>query len=644
MRRTWTSRLGLRPDRLLRIPLDWSGRSPNLRTWLIFGVCVLAATITVAWLSRQTLQAERSERHARQQADLENRIRVALWRMDSIAVPLVAIESTRPTLADPSQDGPALAPQLLKGYAQRSADGRWTLRRNALAKTVEPLAEDSELLAHDGWWNALPAPEARSLELRVADAGSVGSDAGSILDPNSNLIVWPSNFAAMTNNTFAGNTSQRVGDRNTLNANQFESQSRSQLKQQVFDVANLGQQAGLPQGFGSQGVPQSANRPQRTTPTPIPNVEYRASGAMLPLWVGDELLLARRVKSEPDKSESIEACWLDWPAWDKVLREQINDLLPGATLQLVKVSNSTDGDRELVALPVRLEPGTLSVAGFDDDSWPAALIVAWVMLALTAAAVGWLLWQTLKLSERRAAFVSAVTHELRTPLTTFRLYTEMLTDGLVQDRDQQQSYFRTLHREANRLMHMVENVLAYARLEKGRPTNRTEELSLGDLLDRCSPRLSQRVSESPLRLELTLSEQVRGTRLTTNALAVEQVLFNLIDNACKYAADATDPRITLEAEATDTEITIRVRDFGPGLSPNARRQLFEPFGKSSAQAAETAPGIGLGLSLARRLARDLGGDLRCDPLDSVGLVFRLTLPASSEPQGASRGLSSSTRG
>ncbi len=598
-----------------------------IATWLIFAVCVLAAAIAVGWLSRQTLQAERSERHARQQADLENRIRVALWRMDSIAVPLVAIESTRPTLADPGHDGPALAPHLLKGYVQRAPDGRWTLRRDALSKAAEPLAEDSELLAMKDWWSALPAPDLRSLDLRMADAASVGSDAGSISHDANPLIVWPSNSPVMLNNTIASNTTQRANDRNTINSNQFESQSRSQLKQQVFDVANLGQQA-IPQGFAPQGIPQSPGRPQRETPTPLPKVERRTSGALLPLWVGDELLLARRVKTDSATAETIEACWLDWPAWNKVLREQITDLLPGATLQPVTSSSPTDGDRELVALPVRLEHGTWSLAGMDEASWPAALVVAWVMLALTVAAVGWLLWQTLQLSERRAAFVSAVTHELRTPLTTFRLYTEMLTDGLVQDRDQQQNYFRTLHREANRLMHMVENVLAYARLEKGRPTNRTEALSLGELLDRCSPRLSQRVSESPLRLELFLSEQIRDARLTTNAMAVEQVLFNLIDNACKYAVDATDPRIILDADATDLEITIRVRDFGPGLSSNARRQLFEPFGKSSAQAAETAPGIGLGLSLARRLVRDLGGDLQCDKLVGTGLAFNLTLPRS----------------
>ncbi len=602
MRRPWTSRLGLRPDRLLRSPHDWSGRSPNLRTWLIFATCLLAATIAVAWLSQQTLQAERSERHARQQADLENRIRVALWRMDSIAVPLVAIESTRPALADFSEDSPVLAPRLLKGYVQRAADGQWTLRRAAFSKDVEPLAEDSELIAQKEWWHALPSPNARSLELRADSTFAQTSFA----DSNSSLIVWPSNFAPTLNNSMAANN----------DSNLSESQSRIQLKQQVFDVANLGQG-----GFGQQGSRQPSE-----TPAMLPKLEHRTSGAMLPLWVGDELVLARRVKPDAKKGEWIEACWLDWPAWNKVLRREIADLLPGATLQPVTSPSPTGGDRELVALPVRLEPGASSLVGFDDSSWPAALVVAWGMLALTAVAIGWLLWQTLHLSERRATFVSAVTHELRTPLTTFRLYTEMLTDGLVQDPDQQQSYFRTLHREANRLMHMVENVLAYARLEKGRPTNRTEELSLGELLDRCWPRLSQRVSESPLQLERTLTEAVRDTRLTTNALAVEQVLFNLIDNACKYASDATDPRLTVEADATDSLVTIRVRDFGPGLSATARRQLFEPFGKSSAQAAETAPGIGLGLSLARRLARDLGGDLCCDQLGRDGLAFILTLP------------------
>ena len=72
------------------------------------------------------------------------------------------------------------------------------------------------------------------------------------------------------------------------------------------------------------------------------------------------------------------------------------------------------------------------------------------------------------LSERRAAFVSSVTHELRTPLTTFRMYADMLARGMVPDAERRQQYLETLRTEAERLTHLVENVLSYARLERGR--------------------------------------------------------------------------------------------------------------------------------------------------------------------------------
>ena len=83
------------------------------------------------------------------------------------------------------------------------------------------------------------------------------------------------------------------------------------------------------------------------------------------------------------------------------------------------------------------------------------------------------------LSERRGAFVSAVTHELRTPLTTFRMYAEMLAEGMVPSPEARQKYLETLRREADRLAHLVENVLQYARLERGRPGGRRENVTAG---------------------------------------------------------------------------------------------------------------------------------------------------------------------
>ena len=573
-------------------------------TWLIFGTCLLAATLAVAWLSHQTQVVEREAHRAVLEADLEERIRAALWRMDSVAVPLVAIESTRPSFVDPIKDSPTLTPRLLKGYVRRDASGNWTLRRNSLTRVFEPLGEASILLTSTDWWRSLPAPEGRSSE----SPNTVESQPA---DAMSSLIVWPNSIGAdATNERVQSNSSNSASQNQNLINSQYglEAQSRADLKRRVTDVATLGQQT-------SNAFREAKPLEGRRTP-----------GELVAVWVADELILARRVKSLPTGDEFVEGCWLNWPAWDEVLRAQIADLVPGATLKPLTFSGDRGGDRELVALPVRIELKAVIDEDLEFGLRAKGLSIVQAMLALTAAAVFWLLWQTLGLSERRAAFVSAVTHELRTPLTTFRLYTEMLSDGLVTDPEQQQTYYRTLHREANRLMHLVENVLAYARLEKGRPTNRTEEVSLGELLDRCWPRLMHRVAESPLQLESEIDEQTRATRLKTNAIAVEQVLFNLIDNACKYASEATDLRIVLAASVTNAVLTVRVSDFGPGLSKAARRHLFEPFGKSSAQAAETAPGIGLGLTLARRLARDLGGDLRCDRRGEVGLDFVLSLP------------------
>jgi signal transduction histidine kinase len=108
--------------------------------------------------------------------------------------------------------------------------------------------------------------------------------------------------------------------------------------------------------------------------------------------------------------------------------------------------------------------------------------------------------------------------------------------------------------------------------------------------------------------------------------AVEQILLNLVDNACKYAVGADDKRIHLESFRDDRSGLFRVRDHGPGVAADARQRLFRPFSKSARDAAHSKPGVGLGLALSRQLARDMGGDLRLDERVADGACFVLTLP------------------
>jgi signal transduction histidine kinase len=215
------------------------------------------------------------------------------------------------------------------------------------------------------------------------------------------------------------------------------------------------------------------------------------------------------------------------------------------------------------------------------------------------------------------------------------MYTEMLREGMVSDEEKRRRYLQTLGAEAERLAHLVENVLGYARLERGRPANRVRRVRLGDLLGGLEPRLRARTEQAGMALEVDLPEAVAEAPVKADPAAVEQVLFNLVDNACKYAARADDRRVRLAVSAEDGRVALRVCDHGPGVAPDVRGRLFRPFSKSARQAAATAPGVGLGLALSRRLARGMGGDLRLEapaPRDAggpaaPGACFVLTLPA-----------------
>lgn len=352
-----------------------------------------------------------------------------------------------------------------------------------------------------------------------------------------------------------------------------------------------------------------------------------SQGVMMPVWLGNTLLLARRVTV--GGKMYVQGCWVNWEWLRERLLTDVRDLLPDATLEAAAGIESERTANRLAALPVKLNPGETIPLDAPEGLTPVrvSLSIAWVCALLAAGAVAALLFGAVRLSERRGAFVSAVTHELRTPLTTFQMYAEMLAGGMVPTKEAQQNYLNTLSAEAGRLSHLVENVLSYARLERGSARSQVERVSAQRLIEKIRPRLAERVHQVGMQLSVDLPESMSSTELTTDVTAVEQILFNLVDNACKYAAHGTDKTISLSAGAGDGKIAIRVCDGGPGFSAQELKKLFRPFSKSARQAAHSAPGVGLGLALSRRLARDLKGDLRLVSDVKKGACFELTLPS-----------------
>ena len=164
--------------------------------------------------------------------------------------------------------------------------------------------------------------------------------------------------------------------------------------------------------------------------------------------------------------------------------------------------------------------------------------------------------------------------------------------------------------------------MAFSRIERGNARSQVRDAAAGDLLEQSQERLEARLATAGLTLEMDSSCPLR-VRMDT--AAVEHILFNLIDNAAKYAAASDPPVVKIHAREAGRFVEIVVSDHGPGIPAAEHGRIFRAFHKSAREAAESKPGVGLGLALSRRLAREQGGDLLYSA-QGKGACFILRLP------------------
>jgi signal transduction histidine kinase len=353
---------------------------------------------------------------------------------------------------------------------------------------------------------------------------------------------------------------------------------------------------------------------------------------LVPLWLktedGRDLLMVVRLVSI-GKRRTCQGILLDGPRLQELLADEVRDLFPEARVLPVHEQLPAQPERTLramTALPFQLDPGP--EPPLPPPGWTPlriGLTLAWVAALVALLAVGLGGWSLLDLSERRIRFVSAVTHELRTPLTTLRLYLDMLTGGLVTDEQQAREYLHTLHAEAERLNRLIGNVLDYSRLENQRPRLVKKTVPVADLLEQVRSAWQRRCDDAGK--ELVAENLLAGAPVVeTDPDLVQQILGNLIDNACKYSQEAADRHVWLRARAEGGRLVLEVEDRGPGVPFAERRSIFRAFRRGWAKHA-TVGGVGLGLALARRWAGLLGGSLGLGaPRTGGGACFRLVLP------------------
>jgi len=243
-----------------------------------------------------------------------------------------------------------------------------------------------------------------------------------------------------------------------------------------------------------------------------------------------------------------------------------------------------------------------------------------VAVLLSALAVMVVILQTERLARQRGRFAAAAAHELKTPLASLRLHSEMLSEGLG-DPERSGVYAARVAAESGRLGRVVSNMLDLARLEQGAQIANPQPGDISDAVRRCVERLQPSLEDAGLTVTIDIKTDLPTATFDHDALC--QILDNLLDNAEKFTRDQPDRRAEVMVRESSEGIKITVSDNGPGIPRGAQHSLFKPFRRPK---DDNAPaGLGLGLALARSLAKAQGGDLVLAEKNDTGATFVLTV-------------------
>ncbi|MCP3868778.1 MAG: PAS domain-containing protein [Gammaproteobacteria bacterium] len=218
-------------------------------------------------------------------------------------------------------------------------------------------------------------------------------------------------------------------------------------------------------------------------------------------------------------------------------------------------------------------------------------------------------------------FVANASHELRTPVSVIRANTETLLDGAIHDSAMSLKLLNALDRNAQRLVHLVSDLLDLARLDAKQREIKQESLSVEEVVMHIVDILQPLANKKGQAIDLALHE---GTRVRGDLQALEQTLLNLLDNAIKYAPD--NGKIRISSRLAGSRVQIRVYDNGPGIPEQHRPFLFQRFYRIDPGRSRDVGGTGLGLSIVKNLVEAMGGVVGMEPALPTGSIFWFALP------------------
>jgi signal transduction histidine kinase len=220
-------------------------------------------------------------------------------------------------------------------------------------------------------------------------------------------------------------------------------------------------------------------------------------------------------------------------------------------------------------------------------------------------------------------FISQISHELRTPLTSIKGYSDLLLKAVGGGpNDQQRGFLQTINRHADGLVEMITQLLDFIQLEAGNLGLRLEPMSIESVVQA----VAEAEKEAFDNKNIKFSVQINGAipRIMGDERRLNWALSHLVDNACKYTQEGG--QVTLALSASESAVTIQVKDTGVGISPEDQPQLFTRFYRVSLERTMDVRGQGVGLYVAKAIVEGHGGEIGLVSALGQGSTFTVTLP------------------
>ncbi len=227
-------------------------------------------------------------------------------------------------------------------------------------------------------------------------------------------------------------------------------------------------------------------------------------------------------------------------------------------------------------------------------------------------------------SRAKTAFLVNMSHELRTPLNGIIGYSEMLCEEAAdRGRDDLIPDLERIRHAAGDLLGLINNVLDLSKIEAGRMELNIEEVGLRGLIMKVVDGIQPLATANHNRVTVSIGEDLTRFSFRTDSTKLSQSLRNLLSNACKFTERGS---IQVVAKRRDDTLLLHVTDTGIGMTPAQLERVFDEFVQADSSTSRKYGGSGLGLTISRRLCRQMGGDLTADSRVGAGSTFTIRLP------------------